>query len=113
MERVDKETQRDIAAVERTLSIIGDKSNEPADRITAANIAHCKTQRAALYHIAKPNGGIVSATKAGDLIITAGLTDAKRAGVIATIHRFMSYSDDWELTESGSFRLKTFAPHET
>ena len=71
MERADKETQRDIAAVELTLSIIGDKSNEPADRITAADIAHCETQRAALYHIAKPNGGIVPAAEAGYLIIAS------------------------------------------
>ena len=76
--------------------------------VILADTTHCKTQRASLYEITRLNEGIVRATEAGDLIITAGLTDAKRASVIATTHRFMSHSNDWEWTEPGTFRLKTF-----
>ena len=76
-----EQVDHDIAAVERTLSILPDAADN--DRHTAA----------------------------GDLIIAAGLTDAKRASVIATAHRFMSHSPDWEWTEPGSFRLKAFVPH--
>lgn len=107
-----QEADRDIAAVERTLSIIGNGGSESDDKIAAADIAHCKTQRAALYEIAKLNDGTVRATGAGDLIIAAGLSDGKRASIIATAHRFMSQSDEWEWTEPGTFRLKTFAPQE-
>ena len=103
-----KEVNQDIAAVERTLSILGEATNDRDDTIRPSDIAHCKTQRAALYEIARLNEGIVRATEAGDLIIAAGLTDAKRASVIATTHRFMSHSNDWEWTEPGTFRLKTF-----
>ncbi len=114
------EAEMDIAAVERTLSIIESSGNEVEgkifdesdDKVAAADIAHCKTQRAALYEIAKLNDGTVRATSAGDLIIAAGLSDGKRASVIATTHRFMSLSDEWEWTEPGTFRLKAFTPQE-
>ena len=105
----DQETARDIAAVERTMSILEAKPNEPATKVTAADIAHCRTQRAALREIARLNEGIVRATEAGDLILAAGLSEAQRSSIITTIHRYMSQSDDWEWTEPGTFRLKTFA----
>lgn len=116
-EEVQK-TERDIAAVERTLSLVESNDSESAgkvfdeseDQIAVATIAQCKTQRAALYEIAKLNDGTVRATDAGDLIIKAGLSDAKRISVIATAHRFMSQSDEWEWTEPGTFRLKAFIP---
>ena len=106
----DQETARDIAAVERTMSILEAKPNEPKDKVTAADIAHCRTQRAALREIARLNEGIVRATEAGDLILAAGLSEAQRSSIITTIHRYMSQSDDWEWTEPGTFRLKTLAP---
>ena len=105
-----EQVDRDIAAVERTLSILGEVDSARHTTIAPADIAHCKTQRAALYEIARLNEGIVRATAAGDLIIAAGLTDAKRASVIATIHRFMSHSADWEWTDPGTFHLKAFMP---
>lgn len=109
----DQETARDIAAVERTMSIIEAKPHEPEAKVTATDIAHCQTQRAALRAIARLNEGIVRTTAAGDLILAAGLSEAQRSSVITTIHRYMSQSDDWEWTEPGSFRLKSFAPQGT
>ena len=106
----DQETARDIAAVERTMSILEEKPNEPTPKVTAVDIAHCQSQRAALREIARLNDGIVRTTPAGDLILAAGLSEAQRPSIIATIHRYMSHSDDWEWTEPGAFRLKTFSP---
>ena len=106
----DQDTDLDIAAVERTMSILEAKTHEPEARVTAADIAHCQTQRAALREIARLNDGIVRATTAGDLILAAGLSKATRASIMTTIHRYMSQSDDWEWTEPGAFRLKTFNP---
>ena len=105
-----REVNRDIAAVERTLSILPEASADQDNRVAPTDIAHCKTQRAALYEIARLNDGIVRATAAGDLIIAAGLTDAKRASVIATAHRFLRHNADWEWTDPGTFRLKAFVP---
>lgn len=92
------------------MSILPDDGADQDDRVAPADIAHCKTQRSALYEIARLNDGIVRATAAGDLIMAAGLTDAKRASVIATAHRFLIHSADWEWTDPGTFRLKAFVP---
>ena len=106
----DRETAADIAAVQRTMSILEAKPNEPEAKVTAADIAHCRTQRAALREIARLNDGIVRPIEASDLILGAGLSQAQRSSIITTIHRYMSRSDDWEWTEPGTFRLKTLAP---
>lgn len=106
----DQDTDGDIAAVERTISFLEAKTNEPEAKVTAADIAHCQTQRAALREIANLNDGIVRATSAGDLILAAGLSKGTRASIMTTIHRYMIQSDDWEWTEPGTFRLKTFDP---
>ena len=101
----DQETAADIAAVQRTMSILEAKPN-----VTATDIAHCRTQRAALRAIARLNESIVRTTEASDLILAAGLCEAQRSSIITTMHRYMSLSDNWEWTEPGTFRLKTFAP---
>ncbi len=114
LEEQTKAVDRDIGSTERTLTLLTDALENPSDTgelgnpITADTISDCETQRAALYRIAEMNGGIVRATEAGVLILEAGLSDAKKASVIATVHKFMSQSDDWEWTEPGSFRLKTY-----
>lgn len=103
----DQDTAHDIAAVERTMSIIETKAN-----LTAADIAHCRTQRAALREIAIRNNGIVRTIAASDLILEAGLSEAQRSSIISTTHRYLSQSDDWEWTAPGTFRLKTSAPQD-
>ena len=65
-----------------------------SNTVIPADTAHCKTRRASLYETAKLNKGIVLQTEAGDLTIAAGLTDAKRASIIANAHRFLSHNTD-------------------
>jgi hypothetical protein len=107
------ETEADIDAAERFLLLLagsmGNEEAEPQHVIGPDDIASCKTQRSALYEIAKRNKGIVKVTDAGNLIQEAGLSAGKTASVIATIHNFMSESDDWEWIEPGSFRLSQSA----
>ena len=103
----DQDIAHDIAAVERTMSILETKA-----KVTAADIAHCRTQRAALREIAIRNNGIVRTIAASDLILAAGLSQAQRSSIVSTTHRYLSRSDDWEWTAPGTFRLKTFAPQD-
>ena len=106
----DQETAADIAAVQRTMSILETKANETAAKVTAADIANCRNQRAAIPEIARLNDGIVRPIEACDLILEAGLSQAQRSSIITTMHRYLSQSDDWEWTAPGTFRLKTISP---
>ena len=54
-----EQVDRDIAAVERTLFILGAADSDRHTTVAPADIAHCKTQRAALYEIAKLNDGML------------------------------------------------------
>ena len=101
----DQETAADIAAVQRTMSILETKPN-----VTAADIANCQNQRADVREIARRNDGIVRPIEACDLILEAGLSQAQRSSIITTMHRYMSQSDEWEWAAPGTFRLKTFSP---
>ena len=106
----DQDIAHDIAAVERTMSILETPANQTAAKATAADIANCRNQRAAVREIAKRNDGIVRPIEACDLILEAGLSQALRSSIITTMHRYMSQSDEWEWAAPGTFRLKSFAP---
>ena len=83
-------------------------SDDTPLEITALDIKHCETQPEALRTYAKLNDGLVNVTKAGDLIIQAGLSKGKRASVHSTLHNFMTRrNDEWEWVEPGLFRLKS------
>ena len=111
-DRLIAETQdleQDIAAAERTLILLGVGQAHVAEvrhgSTTAEDIAGCKTQREALYELAKRNQGIVKVTDAAKLIKEAGLSEGKPSSIGATLHNFMSSSDDWEWAAPGAFRI--------
>lgn len=106
----DQDIAHDIAAVERTMSVLETKPNETAAKATAADIANCRNQRAAVREIARLNDGIVRPIEACDLILEAGLSQAQRYSIITTMHRYLSQSDEWEWAAPGTFRLKTTSP---
>lgn len=69
------------------------------------DLADCRTQREALYRIARRNNGLVRVKDAGDLIADAGLSSAKKSSLVATLHNYLSGNQDWEWQEPGLFSL--------
>ena len=66
------------------------------------------TQREALREIAQMQKGVVNASKAGKLIMKAGLGKGKVQSTISTLHRYLTEGEEWEYIEPGTFRLKDF-----
>ena len=74
------------------------------------DIAHCPTQHAALQEIARLSGGLANATSAADVLLGAGMTQAKKRSLVSTLGNFLSDEDVWEWVEPGVYRLRNFDP---
>ena len=75
--------------------------------VTAADIAHCRTQREASYVIAKMNGGAIDLNTAAVVIKSAELSKGKVSTVVSSLHNFMTHSDDWSYAGPSRFELVT------
>lgn len=85
------------------------KSQEPVIDPIVSRIKKCKTQKEALYEIARMCGGQVKAKEASKLMMAAGLTNGKLSSMASTVHRLLHEGDDWEYIEPGVFRFLGFA----
>ena len=118
--KLDKEREDLAQTIEQTEAVLEayahwqaqepspDSAAEPGrddSGVTAQDIAHCHTQREALYRVAVSKGGKVNIREAAKLILAAGLSGGKVASINATLHRIVSQSDDWEYVEPGVFKL--------
>lgn len=88
-----------------------DRPNRPRrhDHITADDIAHCRTQRAAMREIATLSGGGANPTEAAAIIMEAGLTKSEKPGsLVSTLQKLLSDELEWEWIDYGVYKLREF-----
>ena len=107
-----------IATLTRFIAILSDEELpdatlqiDAADEVlcgkaTVADIAHCSSQRQALYVIAERNDGVLMLNAASALIVAAGKSRSTARIVSGSLHSFLSQSNDFEWIGPSVFRLK-------
>ena len=108
-----EEVTRKRTAVEAAVDVYiewqtSEDRSEPAIDPLVVLIKNCKTQKEALYEIARMQGGMINVTKAGKLMRASGLTRSggKPRSVVSTLYRMVSEGEDWEYVGPGTFRLR-------
>lgn len=111
-----EEIEANITALTRTLRLYeGSNSSTPIEHtrfpVSPAEVrAHTHTHQDALEYIATKLGGTLNYRDARDIIIAAGMTNAKGRNLGSHLHKYMTDSDDWERIAPGTFRFLKAKP---
>ena len=109
----------EVAGMRELRSVAGERVNgyvEPdgnnaeeeivCGNVTLSDLAGCPSQRKAMYIVGEMNGGVIDLNQAAALVVAAGMSKTGVRTVSASLHNFMSNSEDFEWTAPSMFRLK-------
>ena len=103
-----------IKAIETTVQLYAEEKklgSVQRQRISADDLKD-KTQLEALKRIAELNGGLVNASEAKRLFMTAGLSKSKGRNLAPHIYSILKNSPDFEWESPGTFRLTNGSHHQ-